>query len=90
MVFMMKRGKSYRTDEILKGICGCLENDSPKTPSSVARCLDIHPKTAERYINTGKELGILQCNEITMGKNRVTLCKINPDYQEVWKKLKKK
>ena len=90
MGFKLKRGKPYKVEKILLNICGSLEETSPQTPASIAKHLNIHPRTAEKYLNAGKELGMFECNEISMGKNKITLCNINPDYLEVLRKLKKR
>lgn len=77
---------SYQTDKIIKEICACLiERGEPLTPSSIARCINTSPRTAQRYIEIAKNLGILECDEVRMGRNKVQLCRISKKYFEIFK-----
>jgi len=85
---MVVRGKQYKTDAILKDICGCLVKNEKQTPSSIARCVDANPKTVQRYVGIAKNLGMVKCEDIKMGEKNVQVCRINPKYREILKELK--
>ena len=82
-----KRGKSYKIDEIIKDICKCLINNENQTPSSLAKYLGVNPKTVQKYVEIARKLGILKCEDIEMGKNKIRICKINPEYKKIYEKL---
>jgi predicted transcriptional regulator len=68
---------------MIKNILGCLTDGNGKTPSSISKCVNANPKTIQKYVRTAENLGILQCEEITMGKNQIKICKINPKYKQI-------
>ena len=87
---MIRRGKQYKADEIIAGVCTCLETKEPQTPASLAKCVGVHPATAGKYVGIAENLGILKCSEVKLGRNKLRLCKINPSYERVWKKLRER
>jgi predicted transcriptional regulator len=89
MIHMMvvKKGKSYETDEMIKNICGCLVKNQKQTPSSIAKCVDANPKTVQKYVKIARKLGIIKCEDIKMGEKNVQVCGINPKYREILKTL---
>ena len=81
--------KKYDTVQVIKNICSCLVEKDVDTPSGIARCVNYDPRTISKYVDIAKGLGIIECNEIEMGRNKVRLCKINPDYMEIFNNLEK-
>lgn len=84
----VRRGKPYKTDAIIKDICGCLVKQEKQTPSSIAKCVDANPKTVQKYIKIARNLGMIKCEDIKMGEKNVQVCRINPKYREILKELK--
>jgi len=86
----MRRGKPYKTDAIIRDICGCLMKQEKQTPSSIAKCVDANPKTIQKYVKIAKNLGIVECENIKMGEKNVQFCKINPKYRDILKTLEER
>jgi len=86
----MKRKKSYRFDKIVIEICEYLSGVGEDTPASIAKSIEISPRTAQKYINYAINLGLFIKREIRLGKNKVNLIKINPKYKEIFDKIKNK
>lgn len=86
-MMVVRRGKQYKTDAIIKDICGCLVKNKKQTPSSIAKCVDANPKTIQKYVKIAKNLGIVKCEDIKMGEKNVQVCRINPKYREILKTL---
>lgn len=78
--------KKYNTAQMIKEICSCLIK-KVDTPSGVARCTKYDPRTVSKYVEIAEELGIIKCDEMEMGRNKVRFCTINPDYMKIYKKL---
>ncbi|MBI4453911.1 hypothetical protein HY636_04680 [Candidatus Woesearchaeota archaeon] len=81
--------KSKTVDSILKGIVDCLDKKEKLTPASIGKELNIHPKTAGRYIEAAEKLNMVSCEQVKFGQNTIRLCRINPEYKEFMKKTRK-
>jgi len=78
----MKRRKSYEFDDIMKQICNHLLTKKMDTPTGIAKKIGINPKTSQKYIAMGINLGLIISD--TMDGNNMLLCQINPDYKEIF------
>lgn len=78
----MKRKKSYKFDEIMKDTCNHLLKKKWDTPAGIARAIGINPKTSQKYIAMGINLGLILSD--TMEGNNMLLCQINPKYREIF------
>lgn len=84
----MKRNKSYRFDEIMKKICNQLLDKKIQTPAGIAKKIGVNPKTVQKYIAMGINLGLIISD--TMEDNNMLLCQINPKYKEIFANLKRR
>lgn len=80
--------KPKTVDSMLKGIIDCLDKKERMTPAALGKELNIHPKTAGRYVEAAEKLNMITCEPVKFGQNTVKLCKINPTYREFIKKTK--
>ncbi|HAB54202.1 MAG TPA: hypothetical protein DCE80_18810 [Ignavibacteriales bacterium] len=83
-----RKMKPKTVDSMLKGIIDCLDKKEKMTPAALGKELNIHPKTAGRYVEAAEKLNMITCEPIKFGKNTVKLCKINSNYREFIKKTK--
>lgn len=86
----MKRRKTYSADDILLRTCRHLSNKrGADTASSIAKEIGINPKTAQKYLVMGTNLGILVSDELYKSKDgRCCLAYwIAPKYLEIFKEL---
>ena len=62
-----KRTASFRADEIILKICRHLSKRQRgvDNPASIARGIGINPKTAQKYVEIGKNLGIFKTDMCT-------------------------
>ena len=88
----MKRRKTYQADDILLKACKHLVNKKMDTASNIARIININPKTAQKYLVMGTNLGILISDELYESKDgRHCLAYwIAPKYIDIFKELKVK
>lgn len=85
----MKKRKGYSLDEILLAVCRYLENKKMGAASGIAIKLGINPKTAQKYLTMGVNLGILLSDELYESKDgrKCMAYRINPKYMEIMKEI---
>ena len=78
-----KRTTSYRADEIILKMCKHLSKRKMgrDTPSGIARGIGINPKTAQKYVEIGKNLGIFKTN--IFESNNMLVVWINEKYKPI-------
>lgn len=88
----MKRKKTYKADEIILKSCKYLIKKRIDTASNIAKNININPKTAQKYLGMGVNLGILIADELYESKDgrHCIAYWINPNYLEIFNKLKVK
>jgi predicted transcriptional regulator len=89
VVLLIQRRSPYNPAKIIKNILTCLEKNQSQTPSSIAKCTRINPKTAQKYIGIAHNLGILKCERVKTGKTKIQVCRINPKYKTILKDVKR-
>lgn len=85
----MKRMASYRADEIILKMCKYLSlmRVGRDTPAGIARNIGINPKTAQKYVAMGKNLGIFK-TDIFESNNNMLVVWINEKYNPILDELK--
>jgi len=83
-----KRTASYRADEIILKICNHLSRRQRgvDSPAGIARGIGINPKTAQKYVEIGKNLGIFKTD--TFESNNMLLVWINDKYKLILEDMK--
>lgn len=79
-----KRTSSYRSDDIILKMCKYLSKMQVgrDTPTGIARSIGINPKTAQKYVEMGKNLGIFK-TDIFESNNNMVVVWINEKYRPV-------
>jgi len=84
-----KRTASYRADEIILRICSHLSKRQRgvDSPASIGRGIGINPKTAQKYVEIGKNLGIFKTD--IFESNNMLLVWINDNYKIILEDMRK-
>jgi len=84
----MKRKSSYAFDDIIIKMLHHLHDKRIDTPSGVAKSIGINPKTAQKYIKMAANLEILDVEDITnkKGKLSFSFVKISDHYRQIYHK----
>jgi len=81
------RTSSYKADEIILKICNHLlkRQRGIDSPASIARGIGINPKTSQKYVGIGKNLGIFKTD--TFESNNMVVVWINEKYKPILKDM---
>ena len=69
----------------MKKICNQLLDKKIQTPAGIAKKIGVNPKTVQKYIAMGINLGLIISD--TMEDTNMLLCQINPKYKEIFVNL---
>ena len=86
----MKRTRAYKPDVILLNVCEYLKDiKRMDTASNIAKQINIAPKTAQKYLIMGVNLGILMSDELyKVGTDGHCMAYwLNPKYLEIFNSI---